>query len=165
MREYDDMPYIVIERRSGGVTPFLWGALLGVGAALLFAPRTGEETQEEIRRGVRRIRSAAEDRVHDVRDTVSGAVTRTRGRIQDQIDTVRESVEERADRARQAIEAGRRAALEARDELERRVEQAKDSYSAAADAARSGGMRQPPEVEVVVTEVVVEEVIDRPNLG
>ena len=165
MREYDDLPYIVIERRSGGVTPFFWGALLGVGAALLFAPRTGEETQEEIRLGVRRIRSAAEDRVHDVRDSVTGAVTRTRGRIQDQIDTVRESVEVRAERARQAIEAGRRAALEARDELERRVEHAKESYSAVTDAARAGGTRQPPAVDIIITDVIVEEAEDRPNLG
>ena len=158
MREYDDLPYIVIERRSGGVTPFLWGALLGVGAALLFAPRSGEETQEEIRQGVRRLRTAAEDRVGEVRDTVTGTIVRARGRIQDQLDTVRDTVEERAERARQAIEAGRRAALDARHELERRVEQAKETYSAAAEAVRAPAVdRQTPTVDVIITDVIVEE--------
>ena len=165
MREYDDLPYIVIERRSGGFTPFLWGALLGVGAALLFAPRTGEETQEELRQRVRRLRTAAEGRVNEVRDTMSGAVTRTRGRLQDRIDTVRETVEERAERARQAVEAGRRAALEARAELERRVDLAKESYNAAAEAARGASTRQPPAAEVIITDVIVEEADERPNLG
>lgn len=164
MREYDDLPYIVIERRGAGLTPFLWGALLGVGAALLLAPRTGEETQEEIRQRVRRLRSVAEGRVNEARDTMTGAVTRTRDRLQDRIDTVRETVEERAERARHAIEAGRRAALDARAELERRVDQAKDTYGAAAEAARSAS-RQPPAVDVVVTDVIVEEADERPDLG
>jgi gas vesicle protein len=165
MREYDDLPYIVIERRSAGITPFLWGALLGVGAALLLAPRSGEETQEEIRQGVRRLRTAAEGRANEVRDNVTGAITRTRGRIQDQIDSVRDTVEERAEQARHAIEAGRRAAQEARGELERRVGQAKASYSAAADAARGVEPRPTPSAEVVVTEVIVEEAAERPDLG
>lgn len=165
MREYDDLPYIVIERRAG-ITPFFWGALLGVGAALLLAPRTGEETQEEIRQRVRRIRDAAEDRANEVRDNVTGAITRTRGRIQDQIDSVRETVEDRADQARQAIEAGRRAALEARGELERRVDQAKATYAAASDVAARGGEPRPtPSADVVVTEVIVEEAVERPDLG
>lgn len=165
MREYDDLPYIVIERRGAGLTPFLWGALLGVGAALLLAPRTGEETQEEIRQRARRLRDVAEGRVSEVRDTMAGAVTRTRGRLQDRIDSVRETVEERAERARQAIEAGRRAALDARAELERRVDQAKDSYAAAADAARSASTREPPAADIIVTDVIVEEAEERPDLG
>jgi len=164
MREYDDLPYIVIERRSAGITPFLWGALLGVGAALLFAPRSGEETQQELRQGVLRLRTAAEDRVSEVRDSVTEAVTRTRDRLQDQMDTVRDSVEERAERARQALDAGRRAAHEARVELERRVENAKDSYAAASEAARGAGGREAT-AELIITDVIVEEADDRPDLG
>lgn len=174
MGEYEDLPYIVIERRSGGISPFLWGALLGAGVALLLAPRSGEETQEELRQGVRRLRTAAEDRVGTARETVSDAVNRTRDRLQDQLDTVRTTVESRGVQARQAIDAGRRAARDARSELERRVAEAKDSYAAAADAVRqSGGSQAPPapDADLIVTEVV-EERIDvvvepesRPDLG
>lgn len=155
MRDHDDLPYIVIERHSaGGMGTFLWGALLGAGAALLLAPRSGQQTQEEIRQGVRRIREAAEDRVNDVRDTVTGSVARTRGRIQDQLDSVRDSVESRAERARQAIDAGRRAAREARSELERRVSDAREAVAGDFDAADDLG---PPDVDVLITEVIVDD--------
>ena len=154
MRDYDDMPYIVIERHRGGMTPFLWGALLGAGAALLLAPRSGAETQDEISRNVRRIRDTAEGRVTDARDTV----TRTRDRLVDRIDSVRSTFEEQADRARDAVDTGRRAARDARTELERRVAEAK-----AAAAAPSADSQ--PDVDVVVTEVIVEDSDERPELG
>lgn len=166
MGEYDDLPYIVIERRSGGAGAFLWGALLGAGVALLLAPRSGDETQEELRQGVQRLRDTATGRVNEARDTVTGAVTRTRNRIYDRIDAVRGDLEERTLQAREAIDAGRRAAREARSELERRVSEAKDGYEAASDALR-GTPRPPapPQADVVVTEVVVEELDVRPDMG
>ena len=50
MRDHNDVPYIVIERDGGGqIGGFLVGALLGAGLALLFAPKSGEETQAELR--------------------------------------------------------------------------------------------------------------------
>ena len=52
----DDLPYIVVERRSGGVGAFMLGALLGAGVALLFAPRTGRELREGISTGARRLK-------------------------------------------------------------------------------------------------------------
>ena len=66
MRDRDDVPYIVIERESGGgVGSFLLGALLGAGVALLFAPKTGKETQEELKVRAQQLRDAAEERVRD----------------------------------------------------------------------------------------------------
>src|SRR5690606_22856466 len=55
MPDHENVPYIVIEREGGGVGPFLWGVLLGAGVALLLAPRSGEETQEEIRLRARKL--------------------------------------------------------------------------------------------------------------
>src|SRR5690606_16733384 len=86
MADHDHVPYIVIERHSGGAAPFLWGLLLGAGAALLLAPRSGEETQAEIRERARRLRSSAEDRVDSVRGTVTDRVSRTREQVQDRFD-------------------------------------------------------------------------------
>jgi gas vesicle protein len=128
MRDYDEVPYVVIERHGSGAAPFLWGVIVGAGIALLLAPRSGAETQEEIRQRVRRVRDAAEDRVTGARDTVTGAVTRTRDRIQDRIDSVRGAVETRTEQARDALDAGRRAARDARSELERRVADAKHGH-------------------------------------
>jgi gas vesicle protein len=159
MREYDDVPYIVIERRSAGLTPFVWGALIGAGAALLLAPRSGQETQAEIRRRAELLRTGVEDRVHSARE----AVVRTRDQVQDRIDNVRDTIETRVDQVRDAVDTGRRAARDARSELERRVASAKESY---AGAGQSEDFTTDPIVtEIVVTEVTVEDVEGRPGLG
>lgn len=154
MGEYDDIPYVVIERHTPGVGPFVFGALLGAAAALLLAPRSGEETQREIRSAARRLRGAAEGRVDEVRGSMTDAVDRTRGEIEGRIASVRDDLERRADRARRAVETGRDAARRARGELERRVEDAKTAYRAGVDA--TAGRREEPAAEVTVTEVVVE---------
>jgi gas vesicle protein len=153
MREHQEGgPLVIIERHGGGAGAFLWGALLGAGAALLLAPRSGAQTQAEIRERAFRLRNTAEDRVNSARNAVTDAVDRTRDRVRDQVSSVREMVETRTDQARQAVEAGLRAAQDARSELERRVADAKDAVSAGADALRAGA---PPaaEVDVVIVEV------------
>lgn len=155
MADYDDLPYIVIERRSGGVTPFLWGALLGAGAALFLAPRSGAETQDELRRSVMRVRGAAEDRVNNVRETVTGRVSRARDRTQDRLDMMRETFETRAARAREAVETGRDAARTAREELERRVE----------DAKHAAGDAHGEEDDVIITDLTVDEIDERDELA
>lgn len=151
MSHHDEGPYIVIEQESsgGGAMPFFWGALLGAGVALLLAPRSGRETQEELRRSLDRVRRAAEERVADARDAVVGTVERTRDHFNDQVDSVRDAVQDRVERAGKAVDAGRRAAVGAREELERRVAEAKKAASPPA-----GGVA---EVDVTVTEVVIEE--------
>src|SRR5688500_19424263 len=63
MREYhfdEDEPYVVIEKSEGSTGSFLLGLALGAGLALLFAPRSGEETRRELNRGARRVRDAAQ---------------------------------------------------------------------------------------------------------
>lgn len=157
MREHEaGGPLVIIERHGGGAGVFLWGALLGAGAALLFAPRSGAQTQAEIRQRALRLRDTADDRVTHARNAVTDAMDRTRERVRDQVSSVRDLVETRTDQARQALETGRRAAREARSELERRVADAKDAVSAGADAIRAGA---PPaaEVDVVIVEVGIDE--------
>ena len=62
MRDHDDVRTIVIERESGGgVGSFLLGAIVGAGIALLFAPKSGEETQEELKQHAGRLRVLAEE--------------------------------------------------------------------------------------------------------
>jgi gas vesicle protein len=162
MREYDDVPYIVIERRSAGFAPFLWGAIVGGAAALLLAPRSGEETQAELRRRADQLRTGVEDRVTSARE----AVTRTREQVQDRIDSVREVVGSRVDQVRGAVDSGRRAASDARSELERRVADAKESVQGSSIIEPNAAAdRNPIVTEVVVTEVTVEDAEGQPGLG
>ena len=59
MRDQDDVPYIVIERDSGGgLGSFVLGALVGAGLALLFAPKSGAETQEDLKEQAALVRQA-----------------------------------------------------------------------------------------------------------
>lgn len=123
----DEVAYIVIERdRGGSVGPFVLGALLGAGLALLFAPQSGAETQAQIRRGARRLRSTAEERVRAVQEEVETRLEQARAGVQSRLDDVRT-----------AVDSGRQAARDARADLERRLEQSKAAYRAGVDAARA----------------------------
>lgn len=127
MKDRHDVPYIVIERQSGGFMAFLGGALIGAAIALLYAPRSGRETRKELREGARRVREAAEDTLRQVQERVSVAV-----------EDVRRQVHERMDDARDAIEAGRAAARRTRSELEARIRSAAAEFHAAAGDVLSG---------------------------
>jgi gas vesicle protein len=115
MPDYDELPYLVVERRSGGFGAFVIGALAGAAVALLLAPRSGRETREELQNGARRLRDAAEETARQVRDSV----TQT-------LDEVRDEVGGRFDAAREAVDAGRQAARESRAAMETRLHPAGD---------------------------------------
>jgi gas vesicle protein len=161
MADHSDVPYIVIERRSGAVTPFLWGALVGAAAALLWAPRSGRDTQRELHGAADRLGFALRERVGEARDTVAEVVDGVRQRVQDQVDSVRDAVETRTEGVRQAVEAGRTAARDAREDLEQRVADAKRAAGEGVvrDDTPGAGVA---DVSVVVTEVVEERPF-RPN--
>ena len=131
MADHDDLPYIVIERHTGAPAAFLWGAMLGAGIALLFAPRSGRETRGEIRAASLRLRDRAEDAVRGVADSV-----------QETIGGVRGEVEGRIDAARDAFEAGRRAARDTRRDMESRVREVRAGVRGATDAVRRNDATQ-----------------------
>lgn len=158
MADYDDLPYIVIERRSGAVAPFLWGALIGAAVALLWAPRSGRETQRELREAAERLRLAARERVDDARDAVDEVVGGVRQRVQEQVEAVREAVETRAEGLRHAVESGRRAARDARHELEARLAEAKRE-------ARGEPATELAGADVVASEIGSEPASPRPERG
>jgi len=136
--EYDQ-PYFVVERHSdAGVAPFLLGLVLGAGAALLLAPRSGAATRRDIKRRALRVRRAAENVANDVTDTVVDTFQDARRRVEDQIDSARHALDVKRQQVARAMEAGRAAAQEARDELEQRIAETKAAYGAGAAVARTG---------------------------
>jgi gas vesicle protein len=126
MRNQDDSPYIVIERDGGsGVGAFILGALVGAGIALLLAPKSGAETQEDIKRQARKLRTAAEERVREAQR-----------QLEERLGEVREGVQTRFDGVKDAVSAGRSAATDARSDLEKRLQRSKAAYRAGVQAAR-----------------------------
>jgi gas vesicle protein len=137
MRDNGDQPYIVIERDSGGAFgTFVLGALVGAGLALLLAPQSGAETQEEIKEHALRLKSAAEDRVREAQRT-----------LEDRLEQARTGVQGRVESVKDAVEAGRRAAFEARDELEVKLERSKAAYRAGITAARESAASEEDEAD------------------
>ena len=126
MRDDDEVPYIVIERERGSsVGAFVLGALVGAGLALLFAPQSGEETQEEIRRRARKLKAKAEDKLRAAQEQIEGRIEQARQNVQGRVDSVRN-----------AVESGRQAARDARQDLEHRLEQTKAAYRTGIDGLR-----------------------------
>lgn len=124
----DDVPYIVIDRDSSGMGSFLVGALVGAGLALLFAPQTGEETQQEIRERAKKLRSAAEERIKEAQQS-----------LELRLEGVRDELHERVDQIKEAVDSGRQAAVEARGDLSDKLDRSKAAYRAGIEAAREAG--------------------------
>lgn len=125
MREFDEERIIVVDRGSGGFGSFVWGLLLGAGAALLFAPKSGQETRDELRDRLDQLKEGAEGRVKEVRDTLT-----------DTVDDVRRQVNEGVDSARKAIDSGRAAARAGREEMEDRLRESAAAFKGGWSAAR-----------------------------
>jgi len=80
----DGEGYVVIEHRSGGsFGTFVWGLLIGAAAALLYAPKSGQETREELGESMNRLRDTAEDRLREVQDTMTERVEDARRQFED----------------------------------------------------------------------------------
>ncbi|HEY6546461.1 MAG TPA: YtxH domain-containing protein [Vicinamibacteria bacterium] len=97
---------------SGVILSFILGGLTGAALAILFAPRSGEETREMLGE---RIRDGA-DKGRRVRDR---AVARGREMLDDAagyVENQRENLDKRRERLSAAVEAGRQAF---RDEKEK----------------------------------------------
>src|SRR5262245_14464032 len=127
MSKYDDSPYVLVERQSSGVGTFLFGALLGAGIALLFAPRTGDEVRKGITTRARKLRDSAENTVRNVQQSMDDALS-----------NVRDQMIGRVEAAREAYDSGRETARESRADMERRIREARAGFEAGVRAGRRG---------------------------
>ena len=129
MTDYDDdEPYVIIERSEPGVGTFVTGLLIGAGIALLFAPRTGEETRRQLQQRARRMTDQAQGLVSDVRESVTQTIQSAKESVEERIDSTRQAVDFKRRQVSQAVDAGRAAAQQARVELEQRIAETKAAY-------------------------------------
>jgi len=126
--DYGPEPYVIVQEPKLGIGPFLLGIALGAGAALLFAPQSGDETRQGIARSARRAQGAAQDFVEDVSGTVADKFREVRTTVEERIEATLDAVDQRKRRVTSAYHAGRAAAREARGELEQRIAESKAAY-------------------------------------
>lgn len=98
---------------SGVILSFLLGGLTGAALAILFAPRSGEETREmlgeKVREGAEKGRRLRERAVAKGREVLDDAT--------DYVDSQREGLEKRRERLQAAVEAGRQAYRDEKDKM------------------------------------------------
>jgi len=99
------------EARSGGgfLSGLLIGGLLGAGVALLLAPKSGQETRDELMGRSSEIRARASELADRARESADELVTRGRSALEDTTSVVRD-----------AYTQGRQTATEQTEELQRR---------------------------------------------
>ena len=124
----DDGPFVVIERSEPGVGAFVMGLAIGAGLALLFAPRTGEETRRDLQRRATKLGGQAQDLVSDVTDSLSQTISQAKEKVDSTIDSTRQAVDLKRRQVSNAVDAGRAAAQQARVELEQRIAETKAAY-------------------------------------
>jgi len=72
MRRDKESPVVVVEKSEGGIGSFFWGAVIGAGLALLFAPQSGEETRHDIHERGNELREEIEQVTNEARRRVEG---------------------------------------------------------------------------------------------
>ncbi len=124
----NDEPMIVIERNEPGIGTFVAGLAIGAGIALLFAPRSGEETRRDIERRARKVGNQAQDFVSEVTESVGQKIQEAKDGVENRFDSARNAVELKRRQVTNAVDAGRAAAQQARVELEQRIAETKAAY-------------------------------------
>src|SRR5829696_2335961 len=110
---------VYVERGGDSSAKWLfWGAVLGAGLALLYAPRTGEETRRLLQRRLWKLRAVTEEKLDELAQQFGGAREAFESLGVDDEDELFEEEELPPVRARAS-------APSAREELERRLAEAR----------------------------------------
>jgi gas vesicle protein len=147
----DDLDFEADVDDGSSLAPFVWGALVGAGAALLLAPTDGAEARRRVGSWLGRLAEVGPAGAADsARASVNGWVERAREGAAGGVDSVRGAVEGQVDRVRDAFDEGRVAARETAEELRRTIDEAKQAY-------RAGSAGTPPPRGAPQPRLVAEE--------
>ncbi len=120
-----DKPVVVIERSESGLGPFLLGIGIGAAVALLFAPRSGEDTRRDLTNRGRRLRAVAAEKAEELQDVLVGGYEDTKSRVEDGLATARQVIDDKTDGAKEALGVGKAAVHSAREELKKQLSDAR----------------------------------------
>ncbi len=118
---------VYVERGGDPSAKWLfWGALLGAGLALLYAPRSGEETRRLVQRRLWKLRAMTEEKLDEFAQQLGG---RSRGEPLTGLD---EDEDDELEAESYGNGLGRGGSSGARQDLERRLAEARSRRRAAA---------------------------------
>lgn len=123
------MTYNDLDDRDGGASfllGFIAGSVLGAGLALLFAPRSGEETRRDVADRAQRLSKRAADEYEAAAERMSHLAERGK-----------EAYRSAADRARDLADRGRHEAEDLAEKAHTAVDDAQARVEAGASAAKA----------------------------
>jgi gas vesicle protein len=127
MRRKQSREVVYLERGSDSSAKWLfYGALLGAGLALLYAPSSGEETRRNLQRKLWKLRAMTEEKLDEITQQFGGTKESLQGMLEDEED------ESEGDSEGQEF-YGRSATPSPREELERRLADARARRRSPAD--------------------------------
>ena len=128
MRRNQQREVVYVERGGDTSAKWLfWGALLGAGVALLYAPSAGEETRRNLQRKLWKFRAMTEEKLDEITQQFGGAKDSLEGVMDEE-----EDEENEGDLEAHGFQ-GRRPRSSPREELEQRLADARARRRAPAD--------------------------------
>lgn len=97
---------------------FLAGGCIGAAVALLFAPKTGEETREMLGTRAKQSAEEIERRVSEGRDKLQEKKQEVSGAIQETLEKGKDTVAKQREQLNQAIESGKKAYQSQKEKLQ-----------------------------------------------
>ena len=126
MRRKQHREVVYVERGGDSSAKWLfWGALIGAGVALLYAPSSGEETRRNLQRKLWKLRAMTEEKLDEITQQFGGA--------KDSLHDMLDEDEEEAEGEETPGLYGRSAKPSPREELERRLADARARRRSPAD--------------------------------
>jgi gas vesicle protein len=127
MRRKQRREVVYVERAPDASAKWLfWGALLGAGVALLYAPSSGEETRRNLQRKLWKLRAMTEEKLDELSQQFGGGRESYEDMLEDEDDELEAEGEGHGRR-------GRSSAPSPREELERRLADARARRRSPAD--------------------------------
>jgi gas vesicle protein len=128
MRGKQRREVVYVERGGDTSAKWLfWGALLGAGVALLYAPSKGEDTRRNLQRKLWKLRAMTEEKLDELTQQLGGAKDTLGGLLEDEEEDFEGEVESRE------LYGRSQAAPSPREELERRLADARARRRSPAD--------------------------------
>ena len=128
MRRKQQREVVYLERGGDASAKWLfWGALLGAGVALLYAPSSGEETRRNLQRKLWKLRAMTEEKLDEISQQFGGAKDSLHEMLEDEEDDEMEEGTESQGRYTRSTSPS------PREELERRLADARARRRSPAD--------------------------------
>lgn len=125
MRRKPARDVVFVERGDSSAKWLFWGTLLGAGLALLYAPRSGEETRRGLQRRLWKLRAMTEEKIDEMVDYFGPDGQDDAPLATEEADTFDEFVGDAPEGLAPAAEEAEPVPVTAREELERRLAEAR----------------------------------------